>query len=110
MLLPVIRVPRVLDREDLGVVALPRVQVGIAGLELQIDALSAGFPVIILELDFGVDPPVLLGDAPENLPESRLKFNVAIPAACRESGWNVLSLHKRLFGATPNLTKEFCTV
>src|SRR5262249_23087946 len=55
---PVLDVARVLDREDLGVVAATPPQIRVARLELDVHALTAGLSAFVLELDLAVDAPV----------------------------------------------------
>src|SRR5499426_3840055 len=57
----------VFNGKDFRVVALAGGEVGIAGLELQVDALAAGFAVVVLELDFAINAPVGVRSGAENL-------------------------------------------
>src|SRR5262245_48127888 len=58
----------VLNGEDFRVVTLARGEVGITRLELQVEALAAGFAVVVLELDFAINAPIGVWDGAENLP------------------------------------------
>src|SRR5262249_7475106 len=51
-----------------GVIFLALGEVGIACLELQVDAVAAGLTLVVLELDLAVDAPVGVGRRPEDLP------------------------------------------
>jgi hypothetical protein len=68
LLLPVIGPARVLDLKHLRVIALAFLEVGIARLELHIQALPGGAALVVLELDLAINLVVAVGLAAIDLP------------------------------------------
>jgi hypothetical protein len=48
----------VLDGKNFRTIAPAGGEIGIAGLELEMDTLAAGLAIVILELDFAINAPV----------------------------------------------------
>jgi len=65
--LPIFGMARVLDVEDLDVIALAPSQIAAAGFELKIEAAVARFALVVIKLDLAINAPVAIGRGSENV-------------------------------------------